>query len=121
MQNTSECSMHPWLNIHSIHLKHAQSLYEPPREKNNNLHRQRCRSNYEADQRLCFHYTDSIVTLLLKSEISSFKPVSFTAQTGLCKTCSETTLLVFSRDDSYYIKILFLMHLAQSGLIYVSL
>ena len=30
------------------------------------------RSNCEADQRLCFHYTDSTVPLLLKSEISSF-------------------------------------------------
>ena len=26
----------------------------------------------EADQRLCFHYWDSIIPLLLKSEISSF-------------------------------------------------
>ena len=30
------------------------------------------RSNCEADQRLCFSYTDSTITLLLKSEISSF-------------------------------------------------
>ena len=29
------------------------------------------RSNCEADQRLCFRYTDSIISLLLKSEISS--------------------------------------------------
>ena len=26
----------------------------------------------EADQRLCFHYSDSTIPLLLKSEISSF-------------------------------------------------
>ena len=30
------------------------------------------RSYCEADQRLCFHYSDSTVPLLLKSEISSF-------------------------------------------------
>ena len=30
------------------------------------------RSNCEADQRLCFRYSDSTVPLLLKSEISSF-------------------------------------------------
>ena len=30
------------------------------------------RGNREADQRLCFRYSDSTVPLLLKSEISSF-------------------------------------------------
>ena len=30
------------------------------------------RSNCEADQRLCFRYTDSTIPILLKSEISSF-------------------------------------------------
>ena len=30
------------------------------------------RSNREADQRLCFRYSDSTIPLLLKSEISSF-------------------------------------------------
>ena len=30
------------------------------------------RGNREADQRLCFHYTDSRIPLLPKSEISSF-------------------------------------------------
>ena len=29
------------------------------------------RGNHEADQRLCFHYSDRTVPLLLKSEISS--------------------------------------------------
>ena len=77
---------------------------EPPCEKTNNLRcrKQRCKSasNRKVDQRLCFSYTDSTLTLLLKSEISSFKPVSVTALTGLCRTCSETTLLVFSRGGS---------------------
>ena len=30
------------------------------------------RGNREADQRLCFHYSDSTIPLLLKSKISSF-------------------------------------------------
>ena len=58
------------------------------------------RGNREADQRLCFHYSDSTVPLLLKSEISSFMLFSVLVQAGLCQTCSETTLLVFPRDGS---------------------
>ena len=61
----------------------------------------RLRCNREADQRLCFHYTDSTVPLLLKSEISSFYPASVTVQVGLCQTCSETTLLVLPRGGSF--------------------
>ena len=30
------------------------------------------RGNHEADQRLCFRYTDSTLALFLKSEMSSF-------------------------------------------------
>ena len=56
------------------------------------------RSNREADQRLCFRYSDSTIPLLLKSEISSFKPASVAVQTGLCRACSETTLLVLPLD-----------------------
>ena len=56
--------------------------------------------NREADQRLCFRYTDSTIPLLLKSEISGFYPSSVTVQAGLCRTCSETTLLVFPRGGS---------------------
>ena len=48
------------------------------------------RSNCEADQRLCFHYTDSTIPLLPKPEISSLYPSSIAAQTGLCQTRSET-------------------------------
>ena len=46
-------------------------------------------SNCEADQRLYFRYMDSTIPLL-KSEISSYKPSSVAAQTGLCQTWSET-------------------------------
>ena len=48
------------------------------------------RSNYAADQRLCFRYTDSTIPLLPTSEISSLKPSSVAVQTGLCRTWSET-------------------------------
>ena len=44
----------------------------------------------EADQRLCFRYSDSTIPLLLKSEISSFYLSSVAAQAGLCQTWSET-------------------------------
>ena len=57
------------------------------------------RGNREADQRLCFRYSDNTIPLLLKTEISSFW--LFSVQAGLCRTCSETTLLVFPRGSSY--------------------
>ena len=44
----------------------------------------------EADQRLCFRYTDSTLSLLIKSEISSFYAASGTVHVGLCRTWSET-------------------------------
>ena len=59
------------------------------------------RRNCEADQRLCFRYTDSTISLLVKSEISSFLPASLTVQVGLCQTWSETRRPVFSRPGSY--------------------
>ena len=58
------------------------------------------RGNREADQRLCFHYSDSTIPLLLKFEISSFLLFSVTVQVGLCQTCSKTTLFVFPRGGS---------------------
>ena len=58
------------------------------------------RGKREADQRLCFRYSDSTIPLLPKFEISSFYPASVAVQPGLCRTCSETTLLVFPRDGS---------------------
>ena len=48
------------------------------------------RSNCEADQRLCFRYTDSTLSLLIKSEISSFYAASGTVYVGLCQTWLET-------------------------------
>ena len=48
------------------------------------------RGNHEADQRLCFRYTDSTTPLLPKYEISSLQPSFVAVQTGLCQTWSET-------------------------------
>ena len=48
------------------------------------------RGNREADQRLCFRYTDSTIPLLPKSEMSSLQPSSVSVQPGLCKTWLET-------------------------------
>ena len=48
------------------------------------------RSNCEADQRLCFRYTDSTIPLLSKSKISSLQSSSVLVQLGLCQTWSET-------------------------------
>ena len=46
-------------------------------------------SNCEADQRLCFRYTDSTIPLLPKSQISMLYPSSVAVQPGLCRTWSE--------------------------------
>ena len=64
------------------------------------------RGNREADQRLCFRYLDSTIPPLLKSKISSFKLSSVIVQAGLCRACSETTLLVFPRGRSNVTSIL---------------
>ena len=45
--------------------------------------------SFVADQRLCFDYTDSIISLLSKSKIFSLQPSSVTAQAYLCRTWSE--------------------------------
>ena len=52
--------------------------YEPPHGKTSNLHlgenkgADQLRGNREADQRLCFRYSDSTIPPLLNSKISSF-------------------------------------------------
>ena len=59
------------------------------------------RSNCEADQRHCFRYMDSTSPLLSKSKISGLLPSSVTVQAGLCRTWSESKLMVFSSTGSY--------------------
>ena len=55
------------------------------------------RGNREADQRLCFRYSDSTISLLPKYEISSRKPSSVTVQPGLCGAWLETPKTGFLR------------------------
>ena len=55
------------------------------------------RGNREADQRLCFRYSDSTIPLVPKSEISSFWLYSVIVQPGLCRTWSETPKTGFLR------------------------
>ena len=51
------------------------------------------RGNRKADQRLCFRYMDSMIPTKFQS--SSLLPSSVAAQPGLCRTSSETRILVF--------------------------
>ena len=44
------------------------------------------RGNREADQCLCFRYTDKTIPILTKSEISSLLPYSIIARPGLCRS-----------------------------------
>ena len=63
------------------------------------------RGNREADQRLCFRYIDSTIPLFSKSEISSLLQSSVVVQPGLCRTRSETRMLVFSRRGSHVLEV----------------
>ena len=66
--------------------------------------------NKDADQRLCFRYTDSTIPLLPKSKISSLYPSCVTAQPGLCRTLSETpkTSFLTTRLKCFNLHIMFL-------------
>ena len=48
------------------------------------------RGNREADQRLCFRFTDSTIPLLPIYEIPSIWPFSVAVKSVLCRTWSET-------------------------------
>ena len=74
----------------------------------------------EADQRLCFCYTDSTIPLLPKSEISSLKSSSVAVQPGLCRTRSEIRMLVFSRHSSYIVLCYILQEEAHTMLVEVT-
>ena len=58
------------------------------------------RGNREADQRLCFRYTDKTIPLLPKSEISSLLPFSTAVQPGLCRTWSGNPEDRFSHNEA---------------------
>ena len=83
---------------------------ELPREKTNNLHigknkgADQLRGYCEADQRLCFPYMDITLTLLLKSEISNFKPVSVTAQTGFVSDLFKNHIVGFPHEVTQIVR-----------------
>ena len=58
------------------------------------------RGNREADQRLCFRYSDSMILLLSKSKISRLQPSSVVVQPGLCRTGRKSRSPVFSERGS---------------------
>ena len=66
------------------------------------------RGDHEADQRLCFRYTDSTIPLLSKSEISNLWPSSVAVQPGLCRTRSETLNTSFLATRLKYEQMYFL-------------
>ena len=59
--------------------RHKKTAFLPMRKQR----RRSALSNGEADQRLCFRYTDSTLSLLIKSEISSFDAASGTGHVGM--------------------------------------
>ena len=62
------------------------------------------RGNREADQRLCFLYTDSTIPLLPISEISSLWPSSVAVQPVLCRTWSGSPKTGFLTTRSICVK-----------------
>ena len=59
-------------HIKLIHIHLSRLMGKPTICIGENKDADQLRGNREADQRLCFRYSDSTVPLLLKSEISSF-------------------------------------------------
>ena len=60
------------------------------------------RGNREADQCICFRYTDSTISLLPKSEISSLWPSSVVVQPGLCRTLPLPGYNQYFRNQKSY-------------------
>ena len=55
-----------------VYLQMSRLMRKPTIYIGENKDADQLRGNCEADQRLCFRYSDSTIPLLLKSEISSF-------------------------------------------------
>ena len=83
-------------NISMIKEEHLSHCIRKPTEcLGENKGSDQLRGNREADQRVCFHYMDSTIPLVLKSKISSFQLASVTVQAGLFWTWSETQIVGF--------------------------
>ena len=64
------CSKCKFVTLLCYHMSHLMG--KPTNCIGENKDADQLRGNREADQRLCFRYSDSTIPLLLKSEISSF-------------------------------------------------
>ena len=71
------------------------------------------RGNREADQRLCFRYTDSTFPLLLIPKFSRFWVSSVTVQAGLCLTWSKTQIVGFLMHRLMYVS--YFLKVSQCG------
>ena len=89
-------------HLHTVLFEGYVSKIELPHGKTNNLHRrkQKVQINCEADQRLCFCYSDSTIPFLLNIKILSVWLSSVTVQVGLCQTWSETQIVGFSHAQA---------------------
>ena len=65
------------------------------------------RGNREADQRLCFRYTDSTFPPLLIPKFSRVWVSSVTVQAGLCHTWSETQIVGFLMHRLKWLRVLY--------------
>ena len=74
------------------------------------------RGNREANQRLCFHYTDSTIPLLPTSETSSLYSSSVAVQTSLCQTWSKTQKTSFLTTRLIYTWTVRQNHFSWAGL-----
>ena len=59
------------------------------------------RGNRKVDQRLCFRYIDSTITVLSKSEIACLLSSSVALQPGLCPTWSKTPKTIFFHNEAH--------------------
>ena len=75
------------------------------------------RGNREADQRLCFRYTDSTFPPLLIPKFSRFWVSSVTVQAGLCWTWSETQIVGFVMHRLIYLRSQVSVHRAIGPLV----
>ena len=82
--------------VHALgHLNMSLCVRKPTICMGENKDADQLRGNREADQRLCFRYTDSTFPPLLIPKFSRFWVSSVTVQAGLCWTWSETQIVGF--------------------------
>ena len=73
------------------------------------------RGNHEADQRLCFCYTDSTILLLPKYEITSLYSCFVTVQPVCVGPGRKPRRLVFSQRGSYHLPMVKYLNILTSS------